>query len=112
MGDTVNWSNMQKIRKQNAKKRKTNLQSIMFGHWNHDRFDKLNANKTTTAKGSMPKKTLFDALESLKQKETLSESGTESDIDLLQSVKRKKSKRKKKIAINIKADKKTKKKKS
>ena len=111
--DKSNWSTMQKIRKQNAKKRRTNIESIMFGQWNHDKFDRMQRGQTmkkpsTTTK----KKTIFDALESLKStkrrkpQSTEKESDSESDYDFIQSVRQKKDKKKKCIAINIKSGKK------
>eukprot|EP01084_Bolivina_argentea_P223372 377954_1 len=87
-----NWHDMHQIRKQNAKKKKTNLESIMLGKWDHDKFDRMQ---------KQPQKTLFDALQSLKcnkpktnkykSNNTINnDNDSESDIDLMEQIKKRK----------------------
>ena len=99
-----NWHKMQKIRKQNAKKRKTNLEGIVLGKWGHDKFDKMDKtnNKQTN-------KTLFDALQSLKPKPIILSDNdseqSEQDIDLTKRSKIWQKKSKHSMVINLKSSK-------
>ena len=109
---------MQRERERNAKKRRTNLESLKLGKWGHDGYDRMEKESQNTTfvragSGVVAEKTLMDALASLKKgksKKSKKKSkpkrrapsididhSSDDDIDLLQN---RKSKTKKKQSTN------------